>query len=86
MPKQLYLVETVTLVKRQYLVTAEDMIGAQDDITMEIVRPYDKVSLGETIVGTMPIFSDENGNMIIPEIDPIKRSKIERAELDKLES
>lgn len=75
MTKQ-YLVETVTLVKRQYLVNSEDMVGAQDTVTMREVRPYDTHALDEIIIGSREVGTK------IPEIDPIKCAKLEAVELD----
>lgn len=81
--KELYLVETIQIVKRQYLVRSVDMISAQDTVTMNEVRPYDKCSLDEIIVGSK-IIEDVGGLMKVPNVDPIKEGKLERAELDKL--
>ena len=71
MPK--FLVETVELVKRQYVVDAEDQVAANDIVTMLEVRYFDKCSLGETIVSSSVI----TGIFDVPNVDPIKAAKIQ---------
>ncbi len=66
-----FLVETVELVKKQYLVKAEDQTDANDQVAMNEVPFYDKCKLSETIVSSRPI-----DDYSIPFVDPIKDAKI----------
>jgi hypothetical protein len=77
MPK--FLVETVELVKRQYVLCADDQIAAQDAVTMKEVPTYDKCSLGETIVCVSPIVTNEENDFYIPNVDPVREAKIAAA-------
>lgn len=86
MTQKTFLIETVTLVKKQYVVYADDMIEAQDSVTMNEVRPFDLTSLGETIVSSVEIL-EKDGAVVVPNADPIKEAKrLQRDKYDYVES
>lgn len=71
-----YLVETITMVKKQYLLTAEDMIEALDRIEMKEIKFYDKTDLGETIASVRQL-DPNDGDIVIPNVSPLKEAKID---------
>lgn len=68
-----FLIETVEIVKRQYLVDAEDAIAATDAVEMKEVRYYDKHSLTETISSVVAV-ADVYSH--IPNANPVREAKI----------
>lgn len=68
-----FLIETVEIVKRQYLVDAEDAIAASDAVEMKEVRHYDKHSLTETISSVSQVATEYSR---IPNANPVQEAKI----------
>ncbi len=85
MSKKTFLVETVTLVKKQYVVYADDMIEAQDSVVLGEISPFDRAALNETIVSTTEVLS-KDGAIVVPNADPIKEAKrLQRDKYDYVE-
>lgn len=80
-----YLVETITMVKKQYLLTAEDMIEALDRIEMKEIKFYDKTDLGETIASVRQL-DPNDGDIVIPNVSPLKEAKIDASRCSQAQS
>ena len=70
MTKQ-YVVETIELVKKQYVLSADNMVDAHDKVEMGEIKFYDKVKLNETIVS----ITDYNG-IRIPNVKPLREAQL----------
>jgi len=66
-----FLIETVTLTKKYYVLEADDLIAAQDEVTMKRMMSYDQCKFDEVIVSGFEIAHDDR----IPYADPIKEGK-----------
>lgn len=68
----IFLIETITITKKQYVVSEQDLIGAQDAVIMREHRSWSSTRLDEIIVGGREI--PPGGE--IEDVDPIKEGKL----------
>lgn len=67
-----FLIETITITKKQYLVSEQDLIGAQDAVIMHEHRPWNSCKLDEIIISGREI----EPNSEFEDVDPIKEGKL----------
>lgn len=68
----IFLIETITITKKQYVVSEKDLIGAQDAVIMHEHRSWSSTRLDEIIVGGREI--PPHGE--IEDVDPVKEGKL----------
>jgi hypothetical protein len=68
----MFLIETITITKKQYLISDKDLIGAQDAVTMREAHSWSSVRLDEIIVGGRELAEGEE----FEDVNPIKEGKL----------